>query len=513
MKKYLGLGCLLLALHASALPLSPAGRQEAEFFNTFLKAAYAQNQQDPQRFALLRKALEQDPTSTYIKQQLVAEALAVDAPELAEPYIDFIQEDPQDAESWATYGAYAWFKKDLPAALEAYEKALKLDPENELLLNQYITVLAASDPQHAAEELEELARMYPAGASVLYGEIGRMYLYYQDYPAALKALNKSLALNPDDTQVRLLRATVYEKTNQYFLMLHELEELEKMGYVTPQTLAQMGAVFVLVKDLPRAEEYFLKAKELENSNLAAGYFLSALAEQQGDYARAIAYLKDTADYATSPAKQIQVSYYQRKLNQEKESFKTISNAYKQFPQNNEVAYLYSVALYEQGKYGRSAQVLEKLVEKVPDSVDVRLQYAFALEGQKKYAQMEEQIKLILEKNPQHAPALNLLAYSLALRNTRLEEAAQLSARALAQWQDASFVDTQAWIFYLQGKYAQAADLLQSLSQDILKENPEMAYHLGMIYAAQNETEKARTYLQMAADGGWKDARKALKKLN
>ena len=512
MKYGLSVCLLVISLQVFSLPLSQEARQEAALFNNFLKAAYAQRHADKDRFTLLRNVLEQAPQSAYLKQQLVAEALAANALELADPYADFINEETADAQAWAVYGAYQWQKNNDAKAVEAYEKALALDPDDELILYQYITVLADSNPQKAARELEELARVHPVGAPVIYGEIGRLYAYHQDYPASLKALSKSLELNPDDGAVRQLRAGVYEKTNQYFLMLHDLEELDKRGQATAQSYAQMGAVFVMVKDLPKAKTYFLKAKELDNGNLAAGFFLSALAEQQGDYTRAISYLKETADYAQSPAKQVQVSYLQRKINQPKESFKTISNAYKQFAGNDEVAYLYAVALYEEQNYRASARVLAPLVDKHPSHQDIRLQYAFALEGQKKYVQLEEQLRTLLEQNPQNAAALNLYAYSLALRGVRLDEAQQYVARALAIMQDASFIDTQAWIFYKQGNNAQALDVLRALPEEILQTSPEIAYHAGMIYAANGQTEQAKKYLQLAADGGWKDAQKALKKM-
>ena len=510
MKKWILLSILGVALQAGALPLSQEARQEAALFNTFLEAAYAQRQASPARFALLQKALAKSPESWYIKQQLVAESLAANVPSLADLYADFIETAGDDAEAWGVYGAYQWTKDNLPEALRAYEKALALEPDDEHILFQYVTILAATDPQKAETELKELARTRPAYAPEIYTEIGKMYLYHQNLPAALQAFNKAVSLDGKNPQPRVGRAAVYEKMSQYFLMLHELEELEKMGYATAQMYAQMGSVYVLVKDFPRAQEYFLKAKSLDNGNIVAGYFLSVLAEQQGDYPRVINYLKDTADYNDSPTKQIQVSYFQRKLNQSEESFKTISQAYKKFKDNDEVAYLYSVALYERGKYRQSARILLPLVEKLPDNQDVRLQYAYALEGQKKYKEMERQIGVILEQNPQNAAALNFQAYSWALRKIRLEEAAQYSARALAIVpQDVSFIDTQAYIFYLQGNYTGAVDLIKSIPRDVFAANPEMAYHAGLIYAAAGQTELERQYLQLAADGGWKDAKIAL----
>lgn len=498
MKHFLLCVCLVLAGGAVALPLSQEAQAEAQLFNDFLQAAYAQRAGDPERFELLQRVLEQAPDSAYIKQQLVAEALAADQPKLAEAYIDFIEGAQEDPEAWAVYGTYQWQARHLPQALEAYEKALELDPDNELILFEYLEMLSATQPQKAEKMLTELASTRPQLAPELYTEIGKIYAFHQQYPKALEFFNKAVSLDEKAPQPRLGRAQVYERTNQYFLMLHELEELEKIGYTTPRTLAQMASVFVLVKDLPRAQQYFLRAKEQENDNVPANYFLALIAEQADDYESAIAYLQDSADYALEPAKQLQVSFYERKLGRNADSLLTLKNAYKQFPDNSETAYFYSIALYEDEDYKQSARVLAPFVEKMPDNAQVRLQYAFALEGQKKYDGVEEQLRILLEKNPRDAGALNLFAYSLALRGERLDEAADYIARALAVEPDNySFIDTQAWVFFKQDQFKKAADMMGAIPEEILAANPEIAYHASYIYAALDDMEKSVRYFQMA----------------
>lgn len=498
-----------------ALSLGTQARHDAALLNDFLQAAYAQRQSDPQRFAKLHNVLKQMPDSAYIKQQLVAEALAAEKVELADLYADFIEDESaqKDPDAWAVYGAYQWRKGNVAEATQAYEKALELDPDDERILFQYITVLVTSDPDKAAQTLDSLAKSRPLFAADIYTEKGRMYLFYKRYEDALRAFNQALAVDSQQMTARLGRADVYEKTNQYFLMLHELEELDKMGFANAQTLSRMGAVYVLVQDFPKAEQYFLRAKQDENDNIPAGNFLALLAEQRGEYEKAIALLQQTADYAQDPAKQVQVSYYQRKLNQPQESFNTLRHAYEQFPTNNEVAYLYAIALNERKNYKQAARILESLIEKFPNSQDAHLQYAFALEGLKKYAQVEEQVNLMLEKNPNNAAALNLWAFSLAERGVQLDKAAEYSARALAVWpQDHSLQDTQLWIFYKQGKLQEATGLINAFPSEYVADNAEVAYHIGMVYQALGQTDLAHPYLQQAAQRGWKPAKKALKKL-
>ncbi len=490
MKRIGTLCLLLLASHAFALPLSKEAQAEAQLFTDFLQAAYAQRAGDPARFELLQRALEQVPDSAYLKQQLVAEALAADNTELAKAYIDFIDQAQDDPEAWAVYAAYQWRTDHPVQAIKAYEKSLELDPDDERVLFQYISLLAAMDPYQAEQRLVELARSRPSVAPDIYNEIGQMYLFHQQYPKALEAFNKAVSLDAKNPQPRLGRAAVYEKTSQYFLMLHELEELEKMGYATSQTLSQMASVFVMGKDFPRAQQYFLRAKEQENNQVAANYFLALFAEEAGDYSQAISYLKDSADYTTSAGKQLQVAFYQQKLGQEAESLLTLKQAHTQFAQDNKVAYFYATALYERANYKEAARVLAPLVARLPDNQEVRLQYAFCLEGQKQYRAMEEQVRTLLEQNPQNAAALNLLAYSLALRAERLDEAQNYIARALAiNPEEYSFIDTQAWIYFMQGRYKQAADVIGAIPEDVLAANPEMAFHAAYIYANTKETDK------------------------
>ena len=278
-------------------------------------------------------------------------------------------------------------------------------------------------------------------------------------------------------------------------MLHELEELENLGYANAETYARMGSVFLLVKDIPKAEQYFLKTKEADTHNPSAAYFLALLAENRGNYAGAISYLKDSADYEKTASYQLQVSFYQQRLNQPQESIRTLSQAYKNFPDNVEIGFFYGLALNDADSYAKAAQVFKEVLKSRPQYHEARLHYAYALESLKKYKEMEKQLKQLLAEQPKNAAALNLYAYSLAQRGIRLNEAEEYIARALAIVQDEAFIDTQAWIYFKQGKLDQALDLLRSIAPKTVEQNAEIAYHLGAVLAAKGETEKALPYLE------------------
>lgn len=505
---------LLLVCHTCfALPLSNEAKKEADLFNGFLEVVYNQRSGQKNAFAGLQKLLEKAPDSVYLKRLLVAQAVAGKDPQAAAPYIDFIQTENPSVEDYSVYASYQAATDDFEGAISSYEKALALEPDNDALLVQYVTVLAMLNPDKAAEKLEELAGKYPSQASDLYTEIGRLYFYRQQVDKAFTYFNKALELDPQNPNARLGRGGVYEKKSQYLLMLHEFEELENMGFGSPSTYSRMASVYLLFQDLPKAEEYFLKTKKLNNADPSAAYFLAVLAEHRGDFSSALRFLRDSEDYAASPNKQLQASFYLAKLNQTEESLNTLQEAYQVSNGNVEVGYFYALALNDNHRYKQAARVLKDILQTNPDYQDARLQYAYALEGLKKYREMELQIQHLLAQNPQHAPALNLLAYSLAERNTRIFEAAAYSTRALAvSPEDISFIDTYAWILFKQGNLSEAARLFDSFPKQTFQTVPEIAYHAACVYAAQGRREEALSLLRLAADGGWKPAQKMLKNL-
>lgn len=497
MKYFLAVVCCFAFAPLYSLALNGESKREAKLFNSFLSSVYALREEDPKTFSKLQKTLALEPESKYLKRLLVAVAVTEDRPELADPYADFIESGDNGAEDWNVYGAYLWKKGDFPAARDAYQKAFEQSDDLQIML-QYVTLLAATDPAQAAATLKELSVSQPELASAVYTEMASLLVQRGDLDQALAYYDKAVELAPAEPAPRLGRAEVYEKATQYFFMLRELEDLEKMGFANAATYSRMGSVFLLVKDYPKAEEYFLKAKEDDNADVPSAYFLALLAEQKGDYAAAIAYLQDAQDYPSSAAKWLQVSFYQQKLNQPQAGLKTLASAYKKFSGNVEIGFFYALALHDAGEYKKAARVLEGVLKTNPTYAEARLQYAYTLESLKKYKEMEQALQAVLEQEPKNAAALNLYAYSLAQRGERLDRAQEYIARALAvNPEDFSFIDTQAWVYFKQGKIAEAADLLSSIPEELALQDTDVAYHKGAAAYAQGSFEDARKYLDLA----------------
>ena len=206
---------------------------------------------------------------------------------------------------------------------------------------------------------------------------------------------------------------------------------------------------------------------------------------------------------------LQVAFYEQRSGNPAQALQTLKQAYARFDKNVEVGYFYALALMDARDSRRAARVLAGVLQTNPQYENARLAYAFALEDIHRYRAMEEQVRAVIAQNPQNAAAYNLLGFSLAERKVRLDEAQELVTQALAlRPDDRAFADSLAWIYYQQGKYTQALELLQSLDEAFVRQNPEVSYHLGAAYAQTGQPEQARPWLERAA----KDIRPAAKLL-
>ena len=88
-------------------------------------------------------------------------------------------------------------------------------------------------------------------------------------------------------------------------------------------------------------------------------------------------------------------------------------------------------------------------------------------------------------------AKNALAYSWALEGKNLDAALKLADEALAeQPDDGDILDTRGWILFRQGRLDEAAAELQRALEHLPYETALTHGHLGDVYAALGQAEKA-----------------------
>ena len=163
--------------------------------------------------------------------------------------------------------------------------------------------------------------------------------------------------------------------------------------------------------------------------------------------------------------------------------------------------LHAVACHHDARAARTAESMAKK----PDEKSAAWFLLGAIyERQKKYGPAEKQFRKALEVDPNDAEVLNYYGYMLAEQGIRLEEAADLVKRALAQDSgNSAYLDSLGWTYYKLNRLADAREyLLRAATAS--PHDPTILGHLGDVYDRLGETGLALTTWQKAL-AEWKHA--------
>ena len=104
----------------------------------------------------------------------------------------------------------------------------------------------------------------------------------------------------------------------------------------------------------------------------------------------------------------------------------------------------------------------------------------------------------LQWKPDNIPCLNNYAYYLSLRNENLSKAETMSMKTLkAEPKNATYLDTYAWILFMQKRYSEAKIYIDQTLQCDSDSSAVLLEHAGDIYYHVGEREKAVSLWQQA----------------
>ena len=110
----------------------------------------------------------------------------------------------------------------------------------------------------------------------------------------------------------------------------------------------------------------------------------------------------------------------------------------------------------------------------------------------------------LQWKPDNISCLNNYAYYLSLNNQNLKKAEEMSVKTIqAEPTSATYLDTYAWILFLEGRYEEAKMYIdQAISNDSTEESSADVYeHAGDIHAMAGDIDKAVEYWKQAQKRG------------
>ncbi len=428
--------------------------------------------------------------------------------------------------------------KDNKKAIDAYTKALDLEPDNldaerglaQALLNdnqmdaalKHFESIAASDPQDAQSYLR-------------ISEIQRRQGHYDQ---ALTTLEKAKGLASDSLEVSFNEALIDDCLGRYDEATQILESLvAKTSHPDGQYsdadknnrsifLDRLANVYREQNKVDLAVAAYQKMISLGGDYAERGY-----QGQVDSYRDAKEYDKATA-VAQQATKALPKSKSVRlmlagQLADTGKAEEGISLAKAQLtgtPEDRDVEMSLAQIYTRLRRWKEAGEELDKadsLSAKPDDKIYVYFLRGALAERQKHYDPAEEEFRKILAIDPNNTMTLNYLGYMLADRGIKLNEALSMVQKAVQlDPQNGAYLDSLGWVYFKMGQYALSEANLRKASER-MSTDPTVHDHLGELYektgrlklAAAQWEQSLKEYSQtVAADAEPTDVSKVQKKL-
>jgi len=364
---------------------------------------------------------------------------------------------PDSTEAWLVLAGMAQKNQDLAAMNSALDRLLKLNPGNEKAAGYKLFALTGDQDAQTAFATAFL-KEYP-DASEFRLQYARLLLRLNDETASLDQLLGLLKHEPGNSEALNLVALLYqaredyENAARYFaLKIKVLPEDDRSRLYLANALQQ----------LERYDDAKIILSEVSDPDqlFAAQRQMSQLIEQHDGTDAALIYLQTLRLESVDQTTQLIID---REL-----------------------------ILQRAGRADEAYALINDTLLQNPDNDTLRYHRALILVEREDLQGHETDMRILLSNKPENAHYNNTLGYSLLVMTDRLDEASVLINKAHElEAQDPYILDSKGWLEYKLGNLDAALSYLikaYSLDQDA-----EIAAHIGEVYWAQGDREKAQEF--------------------
>jgi tetratricopeptide (TPR) repeat protein len=450
-----------------------------------------------------------------------------------------LPEDDKTGKTEFVLGASYDRLKDTQHAIEAYKKALELEPDN-LDTERALARALLSDNQLTAAlaAYQDIAAGDPTDPDA-YLHISEIQRRQGNYEEALTTLKKAKALVSDSLEINFNEGLIDDALGRYD-----------------------DAVQIFEKMVADSEHSSGQYSESEKSNRAL--FLERLAilyREQNKIDQAIATYQKMAELGgeyVSHAYESEVDTY-RDIHAYDKATQVAREATEKLPKDRGIKLMYALQLTDNGHVEEGIALAKSMLTKTPADLEVYRQLAniytrlrrwqdaasaidqadqlssksddkffiaflrgTLYERQKLYDQAETEFRKALALDPNNSMTLNYLGYMLADHGIKLEEALGMIKKAVElDPQNYAYLDSLGWAYFKLGQYGLAeTDLRKAVERN--SADATVHDHLGEVYektgrlklaAAQWEESLNEYSHTMAADMDPGDQGRLQKKLD
>lgn len=433
--------------------------------------------------------------------------------EAAEEYEELVKDYPEK-EELNYYLADAYTQAgEIGQAIDAYDALESVVGMNEALsMQKYKLYSQLEKPDEAFKEIEKLAAKYPMEARYQI-VMGDLHLEKGEMDKALACYQKAHEIDPSNPYYIVSMANYYEAKGD-----KEAAEREIRAALVNEKLDVETKVNILSR-------YIMKLQQSKQGTESANALFQTLLEQHPeDVDLKVLYggLLVAQDKMEEARFQFQLvtemepsnaGAWQQLLNiamkgeDLPEVIRICTACMELFPEAPEYYFYLGIAYYQQAKYQEALNTYYAGLNIIPKENPGLKSDFYGQIGDIYYQmkQMDQAYKAYdeaLKYNEQNVVVLNNYSYFLSLEKKDLKKAERMSAQCIKLEPDnATYLDTYAWIFFVQGNYTLAKIYIENALEKDKTKSAELVDHYGDILFMNGDKEKAVEQWKKAKEMG------------
>ena len=411
---------------------------------------------------------------------------------------------------------------DLYGRQEKYDEVIstlnrlekRMGKNEQLSMEKFRIYLQMKDDKKAFQEIESLVQEYPMDMryQVILGDV---YLQNGKKQEAYDVYQKVLAAEPDNPMAIFSMASYYKQTEQEELYQQQLDTLLLNKKVTPDT--KVGVMRQMIVENEQADKdstqiiaLFDRIMKQEQDDpqipmLYAQYLLSKNME-----AESVPVLEQVVDLdPTNKAARMMLIGAAVKKEDYKQIIKVCEPGIETTPDALEFYYYLAVAYNQAEKPDSVISICKRALEHTTaDSKKEIVSDFYSILGdmyhtQKQMKEAYAAYDSALVYNPSNIGALNNYAYYLSVERRDLDKAEEMSYKTVkAEPNNATYLDTYAWILFEKGNYAEARIYIDNaMKSEGGDKSDVIVEHCGDIYYMTGDVDGALTYWKKALEMG------------
>ena len=410
---------------------------------------------------------------------------------------------------------------DLYGRQEKYDEVIStlnrlekhMGKNEQLSMEKFRIYLQMKDDKKAFQEIESLVQEYPMDMryQVILGDV---YLQNGKKQEAYDVYQKVLAAEPDNPMAIFSMASYYKQTGQEGLYQQQLDTLLLNKKVTPDTKVSVMRQMIVEneqadKDSTQIIALFDRIMKQEQDDpqipmLYAQYLLSKNME-----AESVPVLEQVVDLdpTNKAARMMLVGTAVRKEDY-KQIIKVCEPGIEATPDALEFYYYLAIAYNQAEQPDSVVSICKRALEHTTaDSKKEVVSDFYSILGdmyhtQKQMKEAYAAYDSALVYNPSNIGALNNYSYYLSVERRDLDKAEEMSYKTVkAEPNNATYLDTYAWILFEKGNYAEARIYIDNAMKSDDEKSDVIVEHCGDIYYMTGDVDGALSYWKKALEMG------------